>query len=447
MYKGDLLANQTIHHWFNTVDVGGAPITLSGSPAVKVFKMGNSTPVTTGVTLDVDYGGITGLNHVAITTTDAFYAAGNDFAAIISAGTVDSVSVVGQELFDFSIQNRCVASVSGAVGSVTANVNAAVVSIGANCITAASIAADALAAIWNYATTITAGIGLYLKTALPNAAPGASGGLPTTNGTKVNQTADLTAGQSIAVSDKTGFSLSTAGILAIWNQLTADAGILANTFGVKLKNWVLGSDSKALLSTDSQAGVTIPTVTTLTNAPSVPTAVSIRQEIDSNSTQLAAIKAKTDLTALDSTVAKHSDITGLNNLSTSDIDARLEAFDPPTRTEATADTAAILAALPAAPDNTDLAAIKVVTDKFRFTITNQVDANALTGGSGGGGGGGGDVPPGYVVQDFHVTVSDTPVSGAWVAVWTGSGRTGTPFAAGYTDISGNVSLPVEPTTH
>jgi hypothetical protein len=41
--------------------------------------------------------------------------------------------------------------------------------------------------------------------------------------------------------------------------------------------------------------ITGGTVDTLTNAPTVPSAASIRAEIDSNSTQLAAIKAKTDL--------------------------------------------------------------------------------------------------------------------------------------------------------
>jgi hypothetical protein len=40
--------------------------------------------------------------------------------------------------------------------------------------------------------------------------------------------------------------------------------------------------------------ITGGTVTTLTNAPTVPSAASIRAEIDSNSTQLAAIKAKTN---------------------------------------------------------------------------------------------------------------------------------------------------------
>jgi hypothetical protein len=41
--------------------------------------------------------------------------------------------------------------------------------------------------------------------------------------------------------------------------------------------------------------ITGGTVDTLTNAPTVPSAASIRAEIDSNSTQLAAVKAKTDL--------------------------------------------------------------------------------------------------------------------------------------------------------
>ena len=52
--------------------------------------------------------------------------------------------------------------------------------------------------------------------------------------------------------------------------------------------------------------ITGGTVTTLTNAPSVPSAASIRAEIDSNSTQLAAIKSKTD--ALPASPAATGDI-------------------------------------------------------------------------------------------------------------------------------------------
>jgi hypothetical protein len=56
--------------------------------------------------------------------------------------------------------------------------------------------------------------------------------------------------------------------------------------------------------------ITGGTVTTLTNAPSVPSAASIRAEIDSNSTQLSAIKSKTD--ALPASPAATGDIPSAN---------------------------------------------------------------------------------------------------------------------------------------
>lgn len=66
-----------------------------------------------------------------------------------------------------------------------------------------------------------------------------------------------------ALTDKAGFSLSAAGIQAIWDALTS-ALTTAGSVGKKLADWVLGSDSKVILSANAQTGVTIPTVTTLT---------------------------------------------------------------------------------------------------------------------------------------------------------------------------------------
>lgn len=62
-------------------------------------------------------------------------------------------------------------------------------------------------------------------------------------------TAPVTVGTN---QDKTGYALSTAAVLAIWNQATATAGILVNTFGAKLRDWVLGTDNKALISANAQ---------------------------------------------------------------------------------------------------------------------------------------------------------------------------------------------------
>jgi hypothetical protein len=58
-------------------------------------------------------------------------------------------------------------------------------------------------------------------------------------------------------------AFSTALALSVWDVLLASIATAASV-GLKVKNWVLGADSKVLLSSDTQTGVTIPTVTTVT---------------------------------------------------------------------------------------------------------------------------------------------------------------------------------------
>jgi hypothetical protein len=53
------------------------------------------------------------------------------------------------------------------------------------------------------------------------------------------------------VSDKTGYALSAAGVQAIWDALTS-ALTTVGSVGKKLADWILGTDSKALVSTDAQ---------------------------------------------------------------------------------------------------------------------------------------------------------------------------------------------------
>lgn len=67
---------------------------------------------------------------------------------------------------------------------------------------------------------------------------------------------------SLAAGFVTVGTLAAAAIQSIWDALVANLTTV-NSIGKKFKDWVLGSDNKALLSTDSQAGVTIPTVTTV----------------------------------------------------------------------------------------------------------------------------------------------------------------------------------------
>lgn len=69
-----------------------------------------------------------------------------------------------------------------------------------------------------------------------------------------------------------GYTTTRAGFLdtlnglvaAIWSALTSGMTTVGS-IGKKLAGWVLGTDNKVLLSSDAQTGVTIPTVTTVTN--------------------------------------------------------------------------------------------------------------------------------------------------------------------------------------
>ena len=169
-HLGDFDASTIVYGKFTTFRPStGAAFTLGGTPALSVYKDNSTTQSTTGVTLTADFDSVTGLNHFAIDTSadGTFYSAGSFFDIVITAGTVDSVSVVGTVVASFTLRkdsslkpttagrtldvtaggeagidwanvgsptttvnlsgttistSQVVASVSGAVGSVTGNV-------------------------------------------------------------------------------------------------------------------------------------------------------------------------------------------------------------------------------------------------------------------------------------------------------------------------------------
>jgi hypothetical protein len=105
MSLGDFDTSSTIYFKFTTMQPSsGAPFTLAGTPALSVYKDNSTTQTTTGVTLTADFDGVTGLNHVAIDTSDAFYSAGSFFDVVITTGTVDSVSAVGTVVGRFTLR-------------------------------------------------------------------------------------------------------------------------------------------------------------------------------------------------------------------------------------------------------------------------------------------------------------------------------------------------------
>lgn len=109
MFYGELDVGQTLTFKFTTRSFStGAPATLSGTPALSVYKAGSTTESTAGVTLTADYDSRTGMNNVVIDTSadGTFYSTATDFDIVITTGTVGGVSVVGEVVGHFSIRNR-----------------------------------------------------------------------------------------------------------------------------------------------------------------------------------------------------------------------------------------------------------------------------------------------------------------------------------------------------
>src|SRR5262245_32001556 len=107
-YRGDFSLGATIDLKFSTRRFStGAPYTLAGSPAVAAYVGNGTTEITAGITLTPDFDGRVGLNHVRVVATSGNgFAAGTDVALVLTAGTVDSVSVAGEVVASFSINNR-----------------------------------------------------------------------------------------------------------------------------------------------------------------------------------------------------------------------------------------------------------------------------------------------------------------------------------------------------
>jgi len=113
-HLGDFAVGATVNLKFSTLDAVPRPASLSGG-ALAVYKANGTTETTAGVGLTADFDSRAGLNHAHIDTADAFYAAGNDYQVVLTAGTVDSVDQNGFVVGSFSIVNRPVQGLADGV--------------------------------------------------------------------------------------------------------------------------------------------------------------------------------------------------------------------------------------------------------------------------------------------------------------------------------------------
>jgi hypothetical protein len=117
MNYGDFPLEETIHIFFTTrAFATGIPGTLSAA-TVAVYEDITATPIQTSVAVTESLNSIAGLNAVPIVATAANgYEVGKNYHVVIEAGTVDSVSVVGEIVAAFSI-GRSAAAVDLANGT------------------------------------------------------------------------------------------------------------------------------------------------------------------------------------------------------------------------------------------------------------------------------------------------------------------------------------------
>jgi hypothetical protein len=111
-YVGDYNVGDTICGYFNTYRPStGASFTLA-SGALEATKDNSATQDTDGLTLDNDFDSVTGRHQVCVNTAadGTFYSAGSRFSVYLSAGTVDSVSVIGAETMSFSLLDGTLAT-------------------------------------------------------------------------------------------------------------------------------------------------------------------------------------------------------------------------------------------------------------------------------------------------------------------------------------------------
>lgn len=106
-YLGDLALESTFDLKFTTVNTSGVPTTLAGTPVVSAYPGNSTTQLTAGITLTVDFDGVTGMHNVRVVATAANgYAAQTNYALVITTGTVGGSSVVGYVIGHFSLDNR-----------------------------------------------------------------------------------------------------------------------------------------------------------------------------------------------------------------------------------------------------------------------------------------------------------------------------------------------------
>ena len=331
----DYIAGTVINRKFATVDADDVPTTLAGSPVVSIYKDNSTTQDTDGVTLTVDFDGVTGLHNLRIDTSadPTFYSAASEFDAIITAGTVDGVSMVGFPLFRFSIEKEAATLLAGNGTYGLSALETRLDAVDAMLVTIESQTDDigaAGAGLTALGDARLANLDATVSSRLASASITLSGGAVTvgTNNDKTNYT--LTAAQRGLIADD------------VWDEARA-GHVASGSFGE-----VLDATISSRLAT---SGYTAPLDAAGIRAAVGLAAANLDTQVAALSTAIAAIE-----TALPADPADASDIAA--------------SFASIATTLGNLATAANLAALRVVAD-----AVQAKTDQLTFTKANELDVN------------------------------------------------------------------------
>lgn len=86
-------------------NTSNVPTQLAGSPAAVLYEDGSTTEITGAVTITVDLDAKTGLNLFSVDTSTAGVEPGKQYSVVMSAGTVGGTSVVGQVVYEFTMES------------------------------------------------------------------------------------------------------------------------------------------------------------------------------------------------------------------------------------------------------------------------------------------------------------------------------------------------------
>ena len=121
----DRTVGETFYVMFTTRAITGIPTLLTGTPVVSAYEDGSITQITAGITLGADHDSVAGLNLLTIVATGANgYEAGKDYNLVITTGTVNSVSAVGEVVGSFSLGLDAAFTRLGVAGAGLTNLGA-----------------------------------------------------------------------------------------------------------------------------------------------------------------------------------------------------------------------------------------------------------------------------------------------------------------------------------